>query len=109
MIKKQVRKLERRDKMDKIKQFVYKYQQLTKEEKKQIIKESSIEFLIAACSYGKMLGIDMAKEVKVLQNEIGREVLEDLVATEKDAKIELLKAEIENILENVELEKELYD
>ena len=54
MIKKQVRKLERRDKMDKIKQFVYKYQRLTKEEKKQIIKERSIEFLIAACSYCKM-------------------------------------------------------
>ena len=102
MIKKQVRKLERRDKMDKIKQFVYKYQQLTKEEKKQIIKESSIEFLIAACSYGKMLGIDMAKEVKVLQNEIGREVLEDLVATEKDAKIVLenyLKKKIALVLD----------
>ena len=55
--------------MEEIKQFVYNYQNMTKEEKKKVIKESSIEFLTAACCFGKMLGIDITSEVKSLQDE----------------------------------------
>lgn len=95
--------------MDEIKQFVYNYQNMTKEEKKKVIKESSIEFLTTACCYGKMLGIDITSEIKSLQEEMGKEVIENLSEQEKGSKIELLKAEISSILETVELEKEVYE
>lgn len=95
--------------MDEIKQFVYNYQNMTKEEKKKVIKESSIEFLTAVCCFGKMLGIDITSEVKSLQDEIGKEIIENLSQQEKGLKIELLKTEISKLLETVELEKEVFN
>lgn len=95
--------------MNEIKQFIYNYQNMTKEEKKKAIKESSIEFLTAACCFGKMLGIDITSEIKSLQDEIGKEVIENLSEQEKGLKIELLKTEIAKLLETIELEQEVYN
>ena len=56
-----------------------------------------------------MLGIDITSEVKSLQDEIGKEVIENLSEQEKGLKIELLKTEISKLLETVELEKEVFN
>ncbi len=56
-----------------------------------------------------MLGIDITSEIKSLQDEIGKEVIENLSEQEKGLKIELLKTEIAKLLETIELEQEVYN